>query len=204
MSLLARRSFGKGGACVIRRYFDRMCRSLRGHERQSFFRRRARAGTPATTLPGLDVTRDDGSRADECTGADRGSPPSTTAPEPIDAPRSTTVVRSTQSSTVCRAPDLDVARGVLSFTNITPWPTKTSSSIVTPSQMNVWLWILHRAPMTTPRWISTNGPIRVSSPIDAPVQIRERMNRDPPRRTRRRRSVETARSLVGPSATIEP
>ena len=30
--------------------------------------------------------------------------------------------------------------------NITPWPMKTSSSIVTPSQMNVWLEILQRRP----------------------------------------------------------
>ena len=27
---------------------------------------------------------------------------------------------------------------------VTPWPMKTLSSIVTPSQMNVWLEILHR------------------------------------------------------------
>ncbi len=35
---------------------------------------------------------------------------------------------------------------------VTPWPMKTSSSIVTPSQMNVWLEILQRAPTTAPRW----------------------------------------------------
>ena len=29
---------------------------------------------------------------------------------------------------------------------VTPWPTKTLSSIVTPSQMNVWLEILQRLP----------------------------------------------------------
>jgi hypothetical protein len=34
----------------------------------------------------------------------------------------------------------------------------------TPSQMNVWLWILQRAPTLTPRWISTNVPTRVPSP----------------------------------------
>ena len=49
--------------------------------------------------------------------------------------------------------------------NMTPWPTKTSSSIVTPSQTNVWLWILQRAPIEAFFWISTKVPIRVSSPI---------------------------------------
>ena len=31
--------------------------------------------------------------------------------------------------------------------NITPWPMKTWSSIVTPSQMKVWLEILQRRPI---------------------------------------------------------
>ena len=31
--------------------------------------------------------------------------------------------------------------------NITPWPMKTLSSIVTPSQMKVWLEILQRLPI---------------------------------------------------------
>jgi hypothetical protein len=61
-----------------------------------------------------------------------------------------------------------VAAGRLSLTNITPWPTKTSSPIVTPSQTNVWLWILQRAPIVAPRWTSTNVPIRLSSPIRQP------------------------------------
>jgi hypothetical protein len=52
--------------------------------------------------------------------------------------------------------------------NITPWPTNTSLPISTPSQMNVWLWILQRAPIFAPRWTSTNVPIRVSSPIEQP------------------------------------
>jgi dTDP-4-amino-4,6-dideoxygalactose transaminase len=30
--------------------------------------------------------------------------------------------------------------------NVTPWPMKTLSSIVTPSQTKVWLEILHRLP----------------------------------------------------------
>ena len=35
-------------------------------------------------------------------------------------------------------------------------------------QTNVWLCTLQRAPTRAPRWISTNGPIRVSSPISQP------------------------------------
>ena len=49
--------------------------------------------------------------------------------------------------------------GRLSLTNMTPCPMKTSSSIVTPSQMKVWLWILQAAPIAAPRWISTKVPI---------------------------------------------
>jgi hypothetical protein len=109
------------------------------------------------------VARDDRAGAHDCLGADR-TPPRTTAPEPIDAPRSTTVSSSSQSASVCNLPPV-VARGVLSLMKTTPCPTKTSSSIVTPVQMNEWLWILQRAPIDTPRWISTNVPIRVSSPI---------------------------------------
>ena len=86
----------------------------------------------------------------------------------LAAPVATTVRSSCQSSAVCSSPFCVVARGNLSLTNITPWPTNTSSSIVTPSHTNVWLWILQRAPITTPRWISTNGPTRVSSPIAHP------------------------------------
>ena len=69
---------------------------------------------------------------------------------------------------VCSAPSPVVARGYLSLTNMTPCPTNTSSSIVTPSQTKVWLWTLQRAPIRAPRWISTNGPIRVASPISQP------------------------------------
>ena len=50
-----------------------------------------------------------------------------------------------------KSPSVVVARGYLSLTNMTPCPTKTSSSIVTPSQMNEWLWILQFAPITAPR-----------------------------------------------------
>ena len=75
---------------------------------------------------------------------------------------------SAQSSSVWSSPSAVVARGNLSLMNMTPCPTKTSSSIVTPSQTNVWLWILQRAPIAAPRCTSTNGPIRVPSPIEQP------------------------------------
>ena len=53
----------------------------------------------------------------------------------------------------------------------TPWPTNASSSMVTPSQMKVWLEILQRAPTTAFFWISTKVPIRVSSPIVQPYRL---------------------------------
>ena len=52
--------------------------------------------------------------------------------------------------------------------NITPCPTKTASSIVTPAQTNVWLEILQRLPMVAPRCTSTNAPMRVLSPMRQP------------------------------------
>ncbi len=54
---------------------------------------------------------------------------------------------------------------------LTLCPTNTSSSIVTPSQMKLWLWILQRAPTFAPFWISTNVPIDVSSPISQPYRL---------------------------------
>src|SRR5216683_802550 len=59
------------------------------------------------------------------------------APEPIEAPFLTSVGSTFQSLSVCNSPSGAVARGWVSLVNVTPWPTKTSSSIVTPSQMNV-------------------------------------------------------------------
>ena len=54
-----------------------------------------------------------------------------------------------QSASDCGEPSALVARGYLSFVNITPWPIKTLSSIVTPSQRNEWHEILHRRPIDT-------------------------------------------------------
>ena len=52
--------------------------------------------------------------------------------------------------------------------NITPCPTNTSSSISTPSQMNVWLWILQRAPTTAPALDLDERADPRSSPIRQP------------------------------------
>src|SRR5690606_37427257 len=103
-------------------------------------------------------------------------------------------------SAPCSAPSPVVARGRLSFTNITPCPTNTSSPMTTPSQMKVWLWILQRAPITTPRWISTNGPTRVASPSSQPYRLVNDCTTTPrPQRTSARR--RKGASLTGPSAT---
>jgi len=64
-------------------------------------------------------------------------PHKSVAPDPIDAPRLTTVFRHFQSASVWSPPPGLVARGRRSFVNMTPCPTKTSSSISTPSQIKV-------------------------------------------------------------------
>ena len=80
-----------------------------------------------------------------------------------------TIVGSTvQSASDCGLPSGFVARGKRSLVNITPWPTKTSSSITTPSQMNVCEEILQRAPTVAFFWISTNAPMREPSPTVQP------------------------------------
>ncbi len=79
-----------------------------------------------------------------------------------------TVGITVQSSSVWRPPLSAVARGKRSLINITPWPTKTSSSMVTPSQIKVWLDILQFLPIKAFFWISTKGPILVPSPMRQP------------------------------------
>src|ERR1051325_497621 len=59
------------------------------------------------------------------------------APDPIDAPLHTLVFSTFQSASVCNPPPATVARGYTSLMNVTLWPTNTSSSISTPSQINV-------------------------------------------------------------------
>jgi len=54
---------------------------------------------------------------------------------------------------------------------MTPWPTNTSSSSVTPEQMKVWLDTLHQRPMTAPACTSTNAPMRDSSPTRHPYRL---------------------------------
>src|SRR5262245_46601894 len=51
---------------------------------------------------------------------------------------------------------------------MTPWAMNTPSASSTPSQMKEWLSIVQRRPILTPRVISTNGPMNVSSPIEQP------------------------------------
>ena len=86
----------------------------------------------------------------------------------MEARRFTSVGSHVQSPSPASAPPSVVARGKRSLTKITPWPTKTSSSSVTPSQMNEWLPILQRRPTTARFWISTKGPMRLSSPMRQP------------------------------------
>lgn len=128
--------------------------------------RSAPAGLPTTTSPGA-TSRVTTAPAPTIAPAPTVTPPRITLPDPSDAPRPITVRMSCQSASVCSLPSA-AARGRLSLMNMTPWPTNASSSITTPSQMNVWLCTLQRAPMTAPRWISTKVPIRVSSPMRQP------------------------------------
>ncbi len=88
--------------------------------------------------------------------------------EPIEAPFLTSVGMHTQSASVWSPPPSAVARGYMSLMKVTLWPMKTSSSIVTPSQMKVWLEILQFCPIFAPFWISTKVPILLSSPISQP------------------------------------
>ena len=74
----------------------------------------------------------------------------------------------TQSASVWSPPPSAVARGYMSLMKVTLWPMNTSSSIVTPSQMKVWLEILQFLPIFAPFWISTKVPILVWSPISQP------------------------------------
>src|SRR5215472_74848 len=54
---------------------------------------------------------------------------------------------------------------------VTPWPTKTPFSMVTPSQTNVWLEILQFLPIVAFFCTSTNAPIFVLSPISQPYRL---------------------------------
>src|SRR5271166_35345 len=97
----------------------------------------SRAGTPATIVYGA-MSLVTTAPAPTNAPAPMVTPPRITAPLPIEAPRQTRLGNTSQSDSVWSRPSA-VARGSRSLMNMTPWPTKTSSSIVTPSQTNVWL-----------------------------------------------------------------
>src|SRR5678816_2842700 len=101
---------------------------------QVWFRcRKTRAGLPATTAPaGTSFVTT--LPAPTVAASPMVTPQRIVAPEPIEAPRLTVVGTHFQSASVCRAPVTLVARGKRSLMNVTLWPTKTSSSKVTPSQ----------------------------------------------------------------------
>jgi hypothetical protein len=78
------------------------------------------------------------------------------APDQSEAPRRTRVTWSSRSERLA-GPRSRGRSGSLSLMNTTPWPTMTSSSMVTPSKMKLWLWILQRGPIEAPCWISTKA-----------------------------------------------
>ena len=106
-------------------------------------------GNAGDDRAGSDIARHDRAGADERPRRRSRTPPRMTAPgaDRRAAARRPSAAAPSPPRSAARRPAV-VARGRLSLMNITPWPTKTSSSIVTPSQMKVWLWILQRAPMT--------------------------------------------------------
>ena len=102
----------------------------------------------------------------------RGSP----TPEPRLAPSSIRVRSIVQSSSVWSPPPSAVARGTLSLMNITPWPTNTRSPIETPSQMNVWLWILQDGADRGAALDLDEGADARVGPDRAAVQVDERVD----------------------------
>src|SRR5262249_5961675 len=99
------------------------------------------------------------------------SPPRIVALLPIDARDRTSVRTTDQSASAWSAPSAVTALGYVSLMNITPWPTNTPSSIVTPSQMKVWLDILQFAPLDAPFWIPTRLPIFGPPPTRHPYRF---------------------------------
>ena len=74
-------------------------------------------GNPGDDLARADVAGDDGAGADERALADADAAEDD-APEPREAPRSTTRREQLQSSAVCSSPSSVVARGRLSLMNM--------------------------------------------------------------------------------------
>src|SRR5690349_17047200 len=129
--------------------------------------RRTRAGCPVTTeRAGTSCVTS--APAPTIAPSPISTPHMITAPLPIEAARRTIVCSMRQSLSSFGAPSKVAARGLRSLMNTTPWPTKTSSSIVTPVHTKLWLEILHRCPTFAPRCTSTKAPMRVSAPISQP------------------------------------
>lgn len=105
-----------------------------------------RAGTPATTaFAGTSFVTT--LPAPTTAFSPMVTPHKIVEPVPMLAPFFTTVGMTLQSASVCSCPFSLVARGYLSLINETLWPIKTWSSIVTPSQINVWLETLTARPI---------------------------------------------------------
>src|SRR5213078_4505739 len=128
------------------------------------------AGLPTTTLYG-GTSRVTTLPAPTIAYSPTVIPQSKVALEPIEAPFLTREGMHFQSASVCKRPSASVARGIRSLMKVTLCPMNTSSSNVTPSQMKLWLEILHRFPIFAPFWISTNVPIFTSSPISQPYKL---------------------------------
>src|SRR6202167_3490402 len=95
-----------------------------------------RAGKPATIAP-AGTSRTTIAPAPTNAPAPISIPPITIAPLPIDAPLRTTVCSIFQSFSVCSPPSQPVARGQRTLMKMTPWPMKTSPSMVPPEHTNV-------------------------------------------------------------------
>lgn len=130
-------------------------RGCRGHRRGCLYR----AGTPITVAPS-GTSRVTTAPAPTVASLPIVTPPRTVALLPIAAPDLTTTLLRSQSFQWELRPE-----GLLSLTNMTPCPTKTSSSRVTPSQMKVWDETWQFRPIRTPDCSSTNVPIIDPSPI---------------------------------------
>src|ERR1035437_9476120 len=114
------------GVCCVKRGWLPSARRYRS-TRAGFPATMASSGTlRVTTLPAPTIARLPTTRLGRMVD-----------PDPIDAPLWIIVCSTFQSASVCGAPLSVVARGKVSFMKVTPCPTKTSSSIITPSQMNV-------------------------------------------------------------------
>jgi hypothetical protein len=63
---------------------------------------------------------------------------------------------------------MKAARGRFTFVNTTAGPTNTSSSRVTPAQIEVCPWMRQRSPIFAPSATNENAPMTAPRPTDAP------------------------------------